>query len=128
MKKSQKKNNKVEQKKSNVTLYVIGAVGLIVVLFVYFSFSQNKASAKSLSYSKDIEPIMASKCVSCHSINGSASRKPLDNYKNTSLFVNAGDSKNSRIVQAVDGGSMSGRLTTEEVDIIKRWIDQGAKE
>lgn len=87
-----------------------------------------KQEAKTLTYKANIQPILSSKCVSCHSASGMAAIIPLDTYSHVMSYVKAGKPKDSRLVRSVDGGSMSNKATPEEVKQIKTWVSQGAKE
>lgn len=97
------------------------------------------ASAK-IDFVKDIQPILARACVSCH---GSAKQKGglrLDcadqcaKGGNTGPVFKAGDSLHSRLIVAVSGLDEelamppSGKkpLTKAEVGLLRAWIDQGA--
>ena len=89
----------------------------------------------NLSYSKDIEPLWLARCVSCHSGSTAPDLTPpsysnLINYQ-PSLVV-GGDGSNSLLLQILDGRvqpSMpptGSRLTQNQLNGIKRWIDEGA--
>lgn len=55
--------------------------------------------------------MLSKKCVSCYNPKGKVASIPLDSYANVIKQVKPGNPTDSRLVQAVDGGSMSGRLT-----------------
>lgn len=113
---------------------------LLLSLFVQ-TFSQNK---DEVSYSKDLYPIIKSKCIKCHE----ADDENPNSYamENVTLIRTSGKAKN--IIVPGDGANSylilkllpnppkgaqmpifsKKKLPNEEVDLFKRWIDQGAKD
>ncbi|MHB9095746.1 MAG: hypothetical protein ACYC21_13855 [Eubacteriales bacterium] len=87
---------------------------------------QSKLTA-ALTYTSNIQPMLSKKCVSCHNPKGKVASIPLDSYANVIKQVKPGNPTDSRLVQAVDGGSMSGRLTNDEIKPLKEWVKQGVK-
>jgi len=84
------------------------------------------APPAALIYEKDIKSIITAKCVTCHTSGGSG---PTDLSKTDEVkaIVNNGRLK----VVAIDQKSMpktgSPQLTTEELDKISKWLNDGAK-
>ena len=99
----------------------------------------------AVSYSRDVEPILAANCRSCHQPGGSgyeASGFSMASYddlmKGTKFgpMVIPGDSEGSNLVVLMEGRAdpsiampHGGAEPVSEADIarIRRWIDQGAK-
>ena len=119
--------------KSQLSKAVLGVLSTISISSV--------TNAADVSFKKQISPIFQTSCYKCHN---SKSKKPkaglkLDNYKSimASDFVREGDSKRSPLYYAVtmkpgSWGIMPPKtkgkpLTKAETDLIKQWIDQGAK-
>lgn len=92
-----------------------------------------------ISFSQDIQPILTSRCAFCHgpnSINGSPPNGlELDTYEHVmlgSLFlpvVQPGEPEKSTIILLLRSGGMpaqSNPLPLEQIDLIARWIAEGA--
>lgn len=102
------------------------------------------ASAQTISYAKDLYPLVKSKCLKCHeqddenpnnfAMDNVALIKSSGKAKN---MVVPGDGSNSYLVikllpKPPKGAQMpifsKKKLTEEEVELFIRWIDQGAKD
>ena len=102
-------------------------------------------SESAVSYSEDVKPILQANCLSCHEPGGSgfeASGFSMASYddlmKGTKFgpMVLAGDSEGSNLVVLMEGradpaismphGEMD-PIGKNDIQTIKRWIDQGAK-
>ncbi len=113
---------------------------LLISLFAN-TFAQNKSE---VSYSKDLYPIIKSKCMKCHEKDDENPNSfAMDNYAflrssgKTKDMIIPGDGANSYLVikllpKPPKGAQMpifaKKKLPDDEVDLFKRWIDQGAKE
>src|SRR5213083_2421547 len=92
----------------------------------------------AVSYSRDIAPILAMHCNSCHGDSGSAgglvTRTHADLMKAGDAIV-AGDPDRSQVVEFIEGRRGeehrmplgAAPLTAEQIDLIRRWIAEGAK-
>lgn len=113
-----------------------------VCLFVLLCCSQSLA--QTVSFSKDVFPLIKSKCLKCHEKDDeNPNNFSMDNYstlrssgKSRDMVV-PGNGANSYLVLKLlpkppKGAQMpifsKKKLTDEEVEIIKKWIDQGAKD
>lgn len=100
---------------------------------------------KPLTYQTDIKPILDQYCVECHKAGGQGTEKSglqLDSYAATMRgtkfgpVVIAGQSINSTLYRLVSGKAdpslrmphNQAPLSDENINKIKDWIDQGAKE
>jgi WD40 repeat protein len=96
--------------------------------------------AKTVSYAKEVEPILFKRCISCHS--GSVKKSNLDLASYNSLIkggkrgspIVPGKSADSKLVQFCGKTKKpymppkdEDPLDPEELALIKLWIDQGAK-
>jgi hypothetical protein len=105
----------------------------------------SQQESKALTYQADIKPILDQYCVECHKAGGQGTEKSgllLDTYaaamKGTNFgpVVIAGQSINSTLYRLVSGKAdpslrmphNQAPLSEENVNKIKDWIDQGAKE
>jgi hypothetical protein len=98
------------------------------------------ASESPVDYARDIQPIFARACVSCHGPEKQRGGLRLDTATglraggDSGPPVVPGASSRSRLYQAITGAkdvavmpAKGPRLAVGEVDLIKVWIDQGAK-
>ena len=98
-----------------------------VILFI-FSFSYGQ-----IDYQTEIQVIFDSNCTSCH---GNSGGLDLTSYSSLMAGGNSGavivpnDHQNSILWQQISLGSMppNGSLESSKIDLIKKWIDEGALE
>ncbi|MBM3756719.1 MAG: hypothetical protein FJW38_22375 [Acidobacteria bacterium] len=95
--------------------------------------------AAAVDYAKDIKPLFAEKCSACHGAETRMGALRLDNKEaaliggQTAIAIIPGSAVRSlvyrRISSTNDGPKMplTGPLTDEQVDLVKRWIDEGAQ-
>ena len=91
-----------------------------------------------IDYNSEIQPIFNSSCINCHSGSDAEEDLSLTSYNNV---MNGGDSgdvvipyehANSLLWQYINSsymppyGSGSGPLTTDQINLIAQWIDEGA--
>ncbi|MBO6571867.1 T9SS type A sorting domain-containing protein [bacterium] len=114
---------------------------LLVLSFSLISFS----ATAQIDYSNDIQPIFTGKCNSCHSagqnsFNSSsysavmASTSPSNRYDSKHVIPN--NAQESPLVDKIDSDNpefgvrmpQGGQLSTDEIDKIKQWINEGAHE
>lgn len=94
------------------------------------------APAGEISFSNDILPIFESRCVNCHGGQRTSEGLSLKTYdtllagsKNGAVLI-AGDADHSLLVELSAQGKMPKRgpkLTPEQVQLLKDWINAGAK-
>lgn len=114
---------------------------IVLLLFFVRIFAQSK---NEVSFSKDVYPIIKSKCIKCHEKDDeNPSNYAMDNF---SLIRSSGKTKNI-IIPGNGAGSYlvikllpdppkgaqmpifsKKKLSEEQVELFKRWIDQGAKD
>ena len=110
------------------------------------AFSLPALGQKEISYKNDIYPIFQDYCLSCHVPGGKGYNKSgfdLRTYqslmKGTKFgsVIIPGDSFTSILIQLVAGRAHSsikmpyginGSLSKENIDILKKWVQQGAKD
>jgi|TARA_B100000315_G_scaffold78899_1_gene72239 mono/diheme cytochrome c family protein len=101
---------------------------------IYDTIVENysSTSAESVDYSTQIQPIFNSSCTNCHGGDGGINLSSYDNVMNGG---NSGDAvipydhSNSLLWQYVNSGFMplgDNDLTDTQVNLIARWIDEGA--
>lgn len=85
-------------------------------------------SKTAFMYKTDIGPLLDLKCAVCHSASGKVASIPLDTYSNVMKNVAPGKPEESRLIKSIDGGGMSNKVNRDDVQKIKTWVSQGAKE
>ena len=90
---------------------------------------------KTLSYSRDIQPILESRCVFCHGVYKIRNRLDLQSYeslmagsKNGAVII-PGDAENSLLIQKIIKGEMPKRgpkMFPTQLHKIIDWINAGA--
>ncbi|HCI70337.1 MAG TPA: hypothetical protein DHV30_06965 [Balneola sp.] len=112
-----------------------------LLLFAFFGLLIISVFAQ-VDYGTEIQPILANNCNSCHSGggNGFDSSPYNDLIASTSSTYNRnhiipGDANNSPLVDKIEanpqvGSRMpqGGQLTTDQINKIKQWINEGANE
>jgi hypothetical protein len=94
--------------------------------------------AAAVSYCRDVAPIFAMHCNSCHGEAGGLSLRTYNNTMrggNLGAIVIPGNADGSLLLHFLDGRRgdahrmpKDGRpLSTGQIDVIRRWIDEGAK-
>ncbi|MFQ5412693.1 MAG: hypothetical protein ACE5EC_10365 [Phycisphaerae bacterium] len=112
------------------------------------------STGRVVSFANDIQPIFNELCIGCHVIGGFADQQGIPlrliegqsfamlvnqkSSQNTDLtLVIPGDSANSLLFQKLSSDSppvgalmplVGRRLTSEELALVRDWIDQGAKD
>jgi mono/diheme cytochrome c family protein len=97
-------------------------------------------AAEPVDYTRDVKPIFAANCTSCHGPTKQKADLRLDLYANIKHGGQSGaaivpqKSSESRLIQAVTAAKPEiskmppkGQLAAEQIAILKRWIDEGAK-
>ena len=89
-----------------------------------------------VSFSKDIAPILISRCLACHSARIAKGRVDLENHRGVlssgknGATVTPGDVDNSLLFHAISDGSMpegNPPLSEKQITLIRRWIQYGAE-
>jgi hypothetical protein len=97
---------------------------------------------QGVSFLQEIQPILNARCaiVGCHAVPNPANGLDLSSY--TNLMKGAGgvrvvipnDAQNSTIIKRLEGREMPRMplvgtpLSAEQITLIRKWIDEGAKE
>lgn len=98
-----------------------------------------RARQASVDFKRDVEPIFQANCYQCHSAKKASSQLRLD-VKSAAMkggisgaVIIPGNGKDSRLLQRILGLNDEARmpmgglpLKPEQIDLIKRWIDEGA--
>ncbi len=92
-------------------------------------------SSGPVGFVKDVAPILVGKCGRCH-VSANRGMFSMVNYETLMRGVSAGvvvmkgDAAGSRIIELIEEGDMprgGGKISPEELSVLKRWIDADAK-
>jgi hypothetical protein len=115
-------------------------------ILLALSLSMTAHAEAAVSYQKEVRPILHDYCLNCHESGGKGLEKSgLDMSSYQSLMkgtkfgavIKPGDSFTSIFIQVIEGRvhpsirmpyGMAGGLSKHNIGILKRWVDQGAKE
>jgi hypothetical protein len=99
-----------------------------------------------VSYKKDVSPIIHDYCLNCHEPGGKGYEKSglnMQTYQSLikgtrfGAVIKPGDSFTSIFIQVIEGRvhdaikmpyGMNGGLSKQNISVLKRWVDQGAKD
>jgi len=130
-------------RRNRVTSAILaGSVALVVAGFVQGGGAplnaQQAAAAPAVDFERDVEPILKAQCWSCHGEKQQMGGLRLDR-PDTAMqggysgpVIQPGNAAGSRLYQLVSGAKkpvmpFGGKLTDEQVGVLRAWIDQGAK-
>ena len=91
-----------------------------------------------VDFQRDVQPILSEHCYECHGSEKQSNGYRLDRRRDalvggTITVIAPGSAEASRLYLRLIGTRfgrqmpLEGRLTAAEIDVIKRWIDQGAE-
>ena len=124
---------------------LVSALVIAAIVFTVGATSQEKRPAKkpTVSFSNDVYPIMKKRCLPCHA---SDSENPSELFMESFSDLMKGgkhgkpiipkNGEGSVLIQKINPNPPFGeqmplmtkkKLTDEEIDLFKTWIDQGAK-
>jgi mono/diheme cytochrome c family protein len=91
------------------------------------------SSQTKVDFVRDIQPIFAAHCADCHGSKKQESNLRLDDKASAARVITSGQSQQSRLLHRVLGLNGEPRmplhraaLNANQIDLIKRWIDEGA--
>lgn len=101
-------------------------------------FAESGPGKSAVDFGRDVRPILETHCIGCHGpdqqMNGFRLDRRRDAMKGgTGAMIGPGNSAGSRIYLKLIGTEFGpqmppdGPLATDEIDVIRRWIDQGAQ-
>ncbi len=101
--------------------------------------SDSATAPRSIDFERDIKPLFAKHCISCHGKEKQESGFRLDRRQaallggDNGVAIHAGKSSESRLIQFVQGDDPDRimppdgpRLSQEEIALLRAWIDAGA--
>ncbi len=89
------------------------------------------AAGGKVTFVKDIQPIFAAKCAACHGTMGGLTLTSFESVMHggtSGPAVTPQDLEKSSIIKKQAAGGHPGQLTSEELDLVRKWIMDGAAE
>ena len=118
----------------------VGAWICCALLFCHGGVARADEAAKPVDYAAEIKPLLTARCAACH---GAETQKSGFRVDTAAALIQGGDTgeaivpgkpDDSLLVHAITGTNgvtkmppKDPRLTDAEINLIKRWIEQGAK-
>jgi hypothetical protein len=91
-------------------------------------------SAQTVDFSRDVQPILMKRCLACHGPQQQMNGLRVDAAETLLNVVVPGDSAASKLIQRVSSTKkgfgmppVGDPLTAGEIELLRAWIDQGAK-
>jgi ankyrin repeat protein len=112
-----------------------------VAAALFCACAWSEASAQEpvkIDFARDVQPLLKTHCIDCHGPKQQKNGFRLDRRRDamrggTSPMISPGNSQASRMYLRVAGDQhgqrmpLDGALPTDQIKVIKEWIDQGAK-
>lgn len=113
-------------------------VALAIALCVFLLSTPAVVSAQAPSFASDVFPILRDNCLACHSAQTKMGGLVMEDFQGLSKGGNhgpavvAGNAAESRMVLMLEGKiepkmPVGGELPPQNLEILKQWIDAGAK-
>ncbi len=112
----------------------------LLVLSCLLGIAGPALPAEPIDYARDLKPVLAKNCFSCHGPTKQQAGLRLDSFVgikkggNSGPALVPGQSASSRMAIAIGGGDkqivkmpQKGTLTADEIALVRRWIDEGAR-
>jgi mono/diheme cytochrome c family protein len=116
------------------------ALVAVIALFAVGRLPAADDPAKPVDYSREVQPILTAQCYACHGPDEGKRKAKLrldQRPEAVKKAIKPGDAAHSPLIERVtsdDGdevmpppASKKPRLTAAQIDVLRRWIDQGAK-
>jgi len=84
-----------------------------------------------LTFVKDIQPLFQAKCATCHGMLGGLTLTAYESVLHggtSGPAITPQDPDKSLIIKKMTAGGHPGQLTPEELEIVRKWIAEGAAE
>src|SRR5262249_11572890 len=134
----------VRNGRADMTGLKYGIATCLILLFVIVKWPllpqvSAQGPSKSVDFKRDIEPIFTANCIRCHGPRRARSQLRLDNKSRamkggiSGAVIIPGNSQAYRLVKRILGEGDEARmplggdpLKNEQIELIRKWIDQGA--
>lgn len=90
-------------------------------------------AADTVSFEKQVKPILVERCMACHSDKERFGGLSLEKFEDIADFITPGDPEKSRLLVVVTGERAKmprggPPLKPEQIETLRAWIEQGAKD
>jgi hypothetical protein len=88
-------------------------------------------AAGNLTFVKDIQPLFQARCAACHGSMGGLTLTTFESIMHggaSGPAVTPQDPAKSLIIKKMTAGGHPGQLTPEEIELVRKWIAEGAPE
>lgn len=133
------KSTNPDKKNSSILKIIFTSFSMILIALFLGSCSTTSQGEPTntgpISYSQDVAPIFEARCVTCHGVDKQDGQ--LNLFSNATIMaggksgdvISAGNADNSKLISMVSSGKMPKRgakLTPEQIQILKEWVNAGA--
>ena len=113
-------------------------ISTVLILLTTFAIAEDDLRFDDLRFDRDVRPILSENCFHCHGPDDNARQAELrlDTEEGAKeLAIEAGDAQASELIMRVtsDDPDMmmpppdsERSLTADQIEVLRRWIDQGA--
>ena len=98
------------------------------IIYLVAGAGSDSTAVANPTYVNNIRPVLQNNCARCHGPGGMRADAPLISYQGVARYVTPGQWSDSTLAQKIDGGSMSKFISPDKRELIKKWVEQGAKE
>lgn len=87
--------------------------------------TKDPATATTLTFTADVQPLLNNDCVPCHGGSNNASGVNLTSYANTMRTVSPGDARSVLVLVTQPGGLMYGNWrgsASAKAETVRRWV------
>ena len=110
-----------------------------ILIMTCLALSAGAQEKKAVSFEKDVQPIFKASCISCHKPDKKKGKLDMSSYAELmkggkqGTPVKPGDPAKSILVEMISGAEpempeKGDKLKPEQVELITRWIREGAKQ
>lgn len=88
-----------------------------------------KMKPNTISFSRQVAPILSNRCGNCH-IRRASGGVRFQRFAQLESQIEIGDAESSNLFDVVSSGQMppgNNKIPGQELEVIRKWIDQGAK-
>jgi hypothetical protein len=124
-----------------ITVSLAGCILFAGAVFAEAVFADAKGDQPTLSYDRDVRPILSENCFSCHGFDEDARQADLrldvyDVANESSGVLIAGEPQSSELVARLESSDPDAlmpppdsgkKLTPVQIQLLKQWISEGAK-
>ena len=112
--------------------YAAGLTSSLLIAPCLVTFvAMGAENSPAVDFVRDVQPVFQRRCAACHGSAQHLAGLRLDDRESVSRVIQAGHSRDSRLIQMVTGASgkimppVGAKLTDEQVTLLSRWIDPG---